>query len=181
MDKKSQHTLEFDKVLNRLAQFTSFSAGESLARQLTPTADLEEARRWQAETSEARILHDSRSDLTLGGARDVRRVADNAMRGFILQPDALLEVRNTIAAARDLRRKLLKLEDHSPNLANIAELIEECPGLVSAISEALDERGDVLDSASPELAKVRRDLRIVHDRIQEKLRRTPQSQPQRPD
>ena len=170
MDKKSQHILEFNKVLDRLAQYTSFTAGESLARHLTPTADLEEARRWQAETSEARILHDSRSDLTLGGARDVRRVADNAMRGFILRPDALLEVRNTIAAARELRRKLLKLEDHSPNLANIAELIEECPGLVSAIGEALDERGDVLDSASPELAKVRRDLRIVHDRIQEKLR-----------
>jgi DNA mismatch repair protein MutS2 len=54
-------------------------------------------------------------------------------------------------------------------LATIAELIEECPGIVSAISQALDDRGMVLDSASPELAKIRRELNIVHGRIQDKL------------
>jgi DNA mismatch repair protein MutS2 len=169
MDRKSWGTLEFDKILDRLAQYTSFSAGNALARQVEPTPDLDEANLWQAETQEARALFDRQPDMTLGGARDIRLIADNAMLGYILYPENFLEVRATISSARDIRRKLVKQIDRFPNLASIAELIEECPGLVGAISQALDDRGTVLDSASQELARIRRDLSIVHGRIQDKL------------
>jgi len=170
MDNKSQRTLEFEKILEQLAQYTSFSAGEGLARKTTPTTDLEEALRWQAETQEARDLFDTNANVTIGGARDVRQIAANAERGFLLQPEDLLNVRATISAARNLRRKLLKVKDISPTLAQIAELIEDCPGLVSAIGNTFDERGVVVDSASPKLGNIRRELRTVHSRIQEKLR-----------
>jgi DNA mismatch repair protein MutS2 len=170
MDKKSRATLEFDKVLARLASYTSFSAGENLALHLEPTHDEDEARQWQAETQEAYILLDKRPDVRIGGARDVRRAADNAQRGFILPSEDLLEIRATISAGRDLRRKLVKNQDDFPSLAQIGELIEECPGLVSSINGALDERGDVLDTASAKLADIRRSLRVIHDRIQDKLR-----------
>ena len=169
MDRKSWGTLEFDKILDRLAQYTSFSAGNALARQVEPTPDLDEANLWQAETQEARALFDRQPDMTLGGARDIRLIADNAMLGYILYPENFLEVRATISSARDIRRKLVKQIDRFPNLASIAELIEECPGLVGAISQALDDRGTVIDSASQELARIRRDLSIVHGRIQDKL------------
>ncbi len=170
MDKKSRHTLEFDKVLKRLASYTSFSGGENLALHLEPTYDEDEARQWQLETHEAYILLDKRSDVRIGGARDVRRAADNAQRGFILQPEDLLEISGTISAARDLRRKLTKAQSEYPKLALIGELIEECPGVVSAIGRALDERGEVLDSASEKLGDIRRNLRIINDRIHDKLR-----------
>ncbi len=169
MDKKSRRTLEFDKVLERLADYTSFSAGRALALLVEPTTDLDLARRWQAETQEALVLLDSRTDIGVGGARDVRRPADNAQRGFVLLPEDFLNIRATIAAGRDLQRKLIKLEEKCPNLYEIALLIEECPGLISAIGNTLDERGDVLDSASTQLAHIRRQLRIVHDRIHDKL------------
>ncbi|MFN2189436.1 MAG: endonuclease MutS2, partial [Candidatus Promineifilaceae bacterium] len=170
MDDKSRQTLEFEKVLDRLAGHTSFSAGANLALRLEPTFDEEEARQWQEETQEAFVLLDKRSDVRIGGARDVRRAADNAQRGFILPPKDLLEVASTISSARDIRRKLTRVEEQYPRLAFIAELIEECPGIISAISSALDERGEVLDTASPKLAEIRRNLRIVQDRIQDKLR-----------
>jgi DNA mismatch repair protein MutS2 len=169
MDEKSRKILEFDKVLKRLASYTSFSAGQSLALKVKPTTDIEDARRWQAETREALALFDVRTDITVGSARDVRRVADNAQRGYVLPPEDILEVRATIAAGRDLRRKLARLEDQSPYLFEIGQLLEECPGIISAVSSALDERGEVLDSASSELAQIRRQLRIVRDRIQDKL------------
>ena len=169
MDKKSPKTLEFDKVLERLAAYTSFSAGHALALLVEPTTDLDLAQRWQAETQEALVLFDTRTDITVGGARDVRRPADNAQRGFILPADDFLDIRATVGAGRDLRRKLVKLEDAYPHLHEISLLIEECPGLISAITSTLDERGDVLDSASAQLAHIRRQLRIVHDRIHDKL------------
>lgn len=171
MDKKSLHTLEFDKILGILAGYTSFSAGESLVRHLEPTTDIDEARQWQAETREAMLLLDTRSNVTMGGARDVREAVENSLRGFRLPTESLLDIKGTIVAARNLRRQLVKAAEEFPNLADIAELIEDCPGLVTAIGQTIDERGEVLDSASLQLAKIRQEQRSVHNRIQEKLQR----------
>lgn len=171
MDQKSLRTLEFDKVRAILAGYTSFSAGEELARRLRPTTDLFEARQWQAETREAVRLFEEHTNITIGGARDVRRAADNAQRGFILQAEDLQAIAGTLVAARTLSRQLLKLADDFPHLAEIAGLIEDCPGIVSAVNQTIDERGDVLDSASAELAKIRQQQRVVHGRIQDKLQR----------
>lgn len=173
MDKKSFHTLEFDKVLHILAGYTSFSGGEELALSLEPTTDIDEARRWQAETREAQVLLNTNTSVTIGGARDVRRAADNAVRGFTLPAEDILEIRNTIVSGRNLRRILIKPEtaEKYPHLFAIGDLIEECPTLVSTITTTIDDRGEVLDSASPKLAKIRSELRVMYGRIQEKLQR----------
>ena len=47
INEKSTQTLELHKILERLAGFTSFSAGAELARELFPTTSLDEARAWQ--------------------------------------------------------------------------------------------------------------------------------------
>ncbi|MDX1616789.1 MAG: Smr/MutS family protein [Candidatus Promineifilaceae bacterium] len=170
MDSKSQQTLEFHKILARLADYTSFSASRELAEAVRPTIDADLAERWQAETAEAARLLDKRPDLSVGGARDVREAAKRALRGYILQPDDLLSIAATVAAGRELRRKLIKLAEQYPHLGDVAELIEECPGIVSAIGQTLNERGEVMDGASPALGDIRRQQSVVHDRIQEKLR-----------
>ena len=171
MDAKSIHTLELPKILERLSKFTSFSAGAALALALAPTADLREARRWQQETSEARKLLSVKTDATIGGAHDVRPLAELAARGGVLQPGEMLDVKTTLIAARTLHRLLTRLADQFPRLAAIASGIEETPGLVEAISRTIDERGEVLDSASEPLAVIRRELRIAHDRLLQKLQR----------
>ncbi|MCL4867391.1 MAG: Smr/MutS family protein [Anaerolineae bacterium] len=171
MDNKSFRILEFDKVLERLAGFTSFSGGEALARQLEPTTHLETAQRWQAETQEAVTLLETRDDITIGGTRDVRRAVSNAARGYTLQPSDFLDIRGTLIAARTLRRILVRLPDHVPHLAALAGQMDECPGVVAAISETLDDKGEVLDSASPKLARVRQELRVAYNRLHEKLQR----------
>jgi len=171
LDQKSLAILEFDKIRDLVAAHTSFSGGRELALAMQPTTELEQAREWQAETREAVSLFEGDSGASIGGARDVRRAADNALRGFTLPAEDFLAIQATIVAARNLRRQLLRLEDRVPHLAAIAVLIEECRGLVSAITSTIDERGDVLDSASPRLAKIRQEQRAVHGRIQDKLQR----------
>ena len=171
VDQKSLTTLEFNKIREIVAGYANFSGGRDLALALQPTTEVEQAREWQAETREAVSLFESDSGVTIGGARDVRRAAENALRGFILPAEDFLAIQTTIVAGRNLRRQLLRLEDRVPHLAAIATLIEECRGIVSAITNTLDERGEVLDSASPRLAKVRQEQRAVHGRIQDKLQR----------
>ncbi|MEK9164834.1 MAG: endonuclease MutS2, partial [Chloroflexota bacterium] len=169
MDAKSLATLELPKILDRLAAHCAFSGGSALARALSPTTDIAEARRWQEETSEARKLLAVKTGTSIGGARDVRQFAANAVIGAILLPAEILDIKNTVIAGRALKRTLGKLGDQFPRLAFMASGIDDCPGLVEAIGRTLDERGEVLSSASEKLATLRRDLKIAHDRLLQKL------------
>jgi len=169
-------TLEFDKILDRLAQHASFSAGMALARDLRPETDLETVQRRLAETAEARCLLEMIPGVGVGGARDIRAAAARAARGVLLQPPDLLDVQATLLAARRLRRTVLQGDVQFDLLGEIAQNIVELPDLVSAIDSALDDQGMVLDSASPKLARLRREMRIVRDRIQDKLQRILNSQ-----
>ena len=169
MDAKHLVTLEFPKVLARLATYASFSAGEEKTRALTPATSMQEIG-WRLETtSEAHTLLDAKPDTTLGGAHDIRPLAEAAQRGAVLLPPDLLDVHDTLAAACNLHRTLIRLKGQFPNLAQLAGRIQLCPGITEEINRCLDERGNVRDNASPELARIRREVRIAHDRIQDKL------------
>ena len=169
MDTKHLTTLELPKVLARLATYTSFSAGAELARALTPATNLREIRRRLETTSEARTLLEAKPDTTLGGAHDVRPLVTAAQRGAELPPSELLDVRDTLVAARNLHRTLSRLEIQFPRLADLAGIIQPCPEVIEEISRCLDERGNVRDNASPKLARIRREVRVAHGRIQDKL------------
>ena len=170
MDAKSLQILELPKVLERLAACAAFSASKDLARALAPTADLEEARRRQSETTEAARLRSIHSDLSVGGAHDVRPAATQASRGAVLEPLDLLDIKSTLIAARTLVR-FFERTTGVPALAAIAAGLQPPPGVIDAISHTLDERGEVLDSASPALQAVRSDLRRAHERLNTKLQR----------
>jgi DNA mismatch repair protein MutS2 len=171
IDQKTLHTLEFEKILERLAGYTAFGASADKARQLQPVNDLDEARRRQAETSEAVQLLVTHADLTIGGARDIREMVDLARHSGVLDPNDLLDVKYTLVAARTLRRTFERSTEQYPRLWFIAERLIPPNGLIDAISRAISDRGDILDTASDKLANIRRDLRIARERLLSKLQR----------
>ena len=170
MDNKTLHVLEYNKVLKRLSGYCDFSASKELAQAIRPTPHLDEAQRLLAETTEARFLFSTR-DLTVGGSHDIRPAADLAARGGVLDPQALLDIKATLIACRELKKSLENAAEEAPRLAEIAVGLPETHGLVSAITQVLSDRGDVLDSASPKLASIRREKKISHDRLMSKLQK----------
>jgi len=169
LNEKSMQVLELPKILEQLTRFTTFSAGAELALALTPTEDLIQAREWQGETAEARVLLQTRSEVTLGGARDVREAALQASHGVTLEPQTLLDVRGTLRRATTLRRILTRIETDFPRLNAIAQLLEECSALQGEISQTLDDNGNVLDTASVRLGIIRRDMHLAFERLQTRL------------
>jgi DNA mismatch repair protein MutS2 len=164
-------TLEFDAVRELLARHTSFSAGRELALGLAPTPQLEEARRRQARTVEALKLPGLRPGLHMGGVHDVRPLAERAQVGGSLDTQELLDVASTVRASRAWRHSLGPLQDETPELLSLAEVyLGDHPGLVEDIQDAISESGEVLDSASPALARTRAELRGAHDRLVTRLR-----------
>jgi DNA mismatch repair protein MutS2 len=163
--------LEFDAVREQLARHTSFSASHALAVALEPTAELAEARRRQATTAESLTLPGLRPGLHMGGVHDVRPAAERAHVGGSLAADELLDVASTVRAARAWRRGLAPLQDELPTLLELAEAyLGDHPGLVEDIQDAIGDSGDILDSASPALARIRSELRGAHDRLVARMR-----------
>ncbi|MCS6843954.1 MAG: Smr/MutS family protein [Caldilineales bacterium] len=171
MNAKSLHVLEFDKILRRLAEHTSFSAGRELALNTLPTTDLRLAQRWLAETAEARRLLGEASDLHLGGVFDVRPLLPQAERGIPLLPPDLLQLRSTLLRGRSVRSLLTRQESRYPNLADIAYRIEPLPQLAEQIGQVVNDRGEILDTASPKLARLRSEIRSVQSQVLDRLNR----------
>ena len=114
---KTLRTLEFNKIMEQVAHFTSFSAGIELGRELVPSIDLEEARTWQQETAEVLDMLNEELAYSLGGSRDVREVALNAQRGVIIDSNVLLDIRYTLRRGGILKRNMSKLKGQYPLIA----------------------------------------------------------------
>ncbi len=167
---RTLQTLEFPKILDRLAQHTSFSASRELALALRPNDDAAEVAAMQRATSAARHLFDEHPEITIGGARDIRASVSLSQRGGALEPSALLDVSATLAAMRQLRVALMKLPDepYGP-LIDLAAMLPDLPEIENAINRSIDPGGEVLDSASPALGRIRSEIRIAYSRLMERL------------
>ena len=176
MQQKHLHTLEFPKILERVATYAAFSASKELVYALHPSPYPAQVQDWQTETTEADHLLSVKVNIGVGGARDVRPHVERCKRRLILTPQEFMQVRQTLIAARELKRTITRLADAYPRLADIAQRIEECTGLVNTIGQAIDENGEIKDSASSALARIRRDMEIAHSRLMEKLNRLVASQ-----
>ena len=170
MDTKTLHVLEFPKILNHLADFCDFSGSADLARSLQPTPDYEEAVARLGETTEARRLMVT-TDLTIGGAHDIREQVELAARGGVLEPKEMLDIHSTLVSMRTLHRFFEKHIDDFPNLAGIAYRLPAPQGLIEAINRCIADNGEVADSASPKLYDLRRQVRVAHDRLMTRLQR----------
>ncbi len=169
MDKSSIAMLEFPRVRERLANYTSFPAGRELALSLQPTSDAEWVKLLLRQSAEARRLLSLRPDFHISEAYDVREDTTRAEKGVSLDPLILLRVLKTIAAARLARNGLNKLSGELPALWGIVQDITVLMQTEAEISKCLSATGEVLDVASPHLADVRWRLRDTRKQLQERL------------
>ncbi len=171
MHEKSLITLEYPKILEKVAREAAFSASKELVRELQPTPDIDEARHRLAYTTEAYRLIDLRADAGVQGARDIRPHIERAAREGVLSPGDLLEVLATIQSAIYVARLLEKLDPESfPLLHKLGADMPQRPHLAQRIEETISQEGEVLDTASPALRKLRFDIRGANQRLQDRLR-----------
>ena len=171
MDSKTLQVLEYNKIRERLKAFCDFSASMELALALEPTDSFDLAIARLAETTEARSLFSTNDNIGIGGAHDIRQAVDLAARGGVLDPEQLLDIKSTLISCRELKKSLERKTDEAPRLSQIAVGLPDPHGIVDSITRILSDRGEVLDSASPKLADLRREIKIAHGRLMSRLQK----------
>src|SRR2546426_190839 len=138
---------------------------------LQPSPNLQEAQHRLAFTTEAYRLIELRADAGVQGAHDIRPHVTRASREGVLNPNDLLEVLSTIQSAIHVARLTEKLDPESfPLLHQLGAEIPQRPHLARRIEETISQEGEVLDTASPALRKLRFDIRGANQRLQDRLR-----------
>ncbi len=165
MHDRDLELLEFPKIREILAGFTSFSPSRQLALNLTPVSDEDEVSRRLRQSAEARRLLALVPDISIGEVSDIRETVDLAARGKILDPQSLLEIQRTLDSAHRLKNRLTKLSHELPLLGALASEIVVLEQIVKNISNCISPTGDLLDSASPILSVVRRRMREVRQEL----------------
>jgi DNA mismatch repair protein MutS2 len=164
--------LELPAVLARLAAAAASEPGALLAEGLRPSADVDEVRLRQQQTSEAIALLDDAAEPDLGGVADVTEAAERAARGSTLDTRSLSLIERTIRAGTTGRRALTARTD-LPALQELTAGIELfLLSIADEIGRSVEEDGsDLKDSASPELRRLRRQLREGRGKLAERLRK----------
>ena len=165
MGDRNLELLEFHKIREILAGFTSFSASRELAVDLAPLSNEEDVRLRLSQSAEARRLLSLSPDFHIGEVVDIREMVKMAARGKVLDPKSLLEIRKTLAAARKLKKHLMNLQEELPLLSSLAGDIVALDQIEKDIDNCFSPNGDVLDTASSKLASVRRRMREVRQEL----------------
>jgi DNA mismatch repair protein MutS2 len=164
----SLRVLEYKTALARVEPYLQTAFGRELLDRLQPSTDPETISAELDLVWEAREYLET-GELRLGGAKDIRKAVGAAMKGSLVPPQEFLDVADFCRAAERARRAFAKKRESFPRLSRIAATISDLKGLQEKIESCIGDRGEVVDSASPKLAKIRKELRTCHCRIQDKL------------
>ena len=162
-------TLEFDKVKNVLADKTATALGRQAVGAMRIESEFSKVKRLQEETAEALRIMDEGKRFPFGGAYNIVSEVKRAELGSTLDPEELLHVQTTVAAIRQMKFFLQDEAEIAPVLSEFANSLGIFTKLEKQITNAIDDHGEIKDSASTKLGGLRTAIQIAKNRIKEKL------------
>lgn len=154
-DERTLEALDFASVRERVVGAVRTQRGKSRAAELCPLTDFSLVRLEQLRTAVVRELVVA-ADLHVSPAADTAELTQAASLGRTLAASDLRAVGDAIAAAA-AAYNALREEKHEALAAILAPYVP-LRELHRALTDSIDERGTVMDRASPALARIRKSL-----------------------
>lgn len=150
--------LEFDKILERLADECSSNIGRNRALNVYPSSDIQQIKQWQQETTEIVQLLSLGEEIPLGGITDIRETLSKLKVHAVLEATDFLDIERILYASKNLKRFFAAKASgyHLIRMTDIADRLIVIDELRDAIRLTVREDGYILDSASTELRTIRR-------------------------
>lgn len=150
--------LEFDKIVQFLAGFTQTAPGYERALALRPLPQDAEVVAALAEVAELMTLLETVGAPPISGLYDLKPVfADLTASGTCLDAETFLIVLSTLETMDAVRRFFNGMTD-LPQILPYVSRLQSCKKLSASIRSTVGSRGEILDSASVELARIRRSI-----------------------
>lgn len=167
-DQKSLTTLEYPKILDRLATFAQSQGGKKKASELVPYEKIADTLHALNETAEAdRVLFEYSLSPSFA-VDDIGDILVKAKKGATLAIPDIMKVGRSLRVSRRLKYTIDKVKD-CPLLADMAMGLFENETLEKKIFDAFLSETEVADNASNELRAIRIRIRKLNDNVRSKL------------
>ena len=165
---KSIRTLELPRVLELLAHHAVSQEAKERALALRPATELEDVQRLQAETAAAVAMSNLGNAPGFGDLKPVAASLQRASLGGALNPKELLDIARVLRCAREAQSCQTEQEEASC-LAPMFRSLRANKFLEDRIFGAILSEEEIADNASPELADIRRKIRLSSGKAREVL------------
>ena len=168
---KSIHTLELPKVLELLAAQAVTEEGKRRARELRPETDPDEVAKRLKETSAAVDMMVLRGSPSFSGIRPVAGSLQRADMGGSLNTRELMDIARVLGAARSVKDYGDGDSDKKTVIDYLFRSLHPNRFLEDKITTSIVGDGELADSASPELASIRRHMRATESKVRDILQK----------
>ena len=168
---KSMQTLELPRVLDMLADQAVTEEGKDKARRLRPETDPVEVTALLAETTAAVEKMVLGGSPAFAGVRPVAGSLQRANMGGSLNTRELLDIAKVLAAARSAKEYGEGDAEKKTPIDVLFHALRPNRFLEDKITGSIVGDGELADSASPELASIRRHMRATESKVRDILQR----------
>ncbi len=165
------HQLEYHKIIDLIIRHCGSEAGKELAREIAPMQDIEAIRNRLDYTFQVQQA------LTTFGVIDFSRLTDitDLLVDYPHQSynfEEFKQLCDNIETTQALIDNSQEMNpDDYPTFYNELQSLMPLPDILMKFRQIYDAEGEILDSASPELRRIRKRKRQVRGTIQEKLQK----------
>lgn len=165
---KAIKTLEFDKILKILVSYCPIEAAHSKILEIAPSVSAEEIRKRLKETSEAKLLIQTKSFPSFAGVRDITSYLERAEKGSCLTMRELLDIGSLLKTCASLSVYFSTVSDASL-INNYVKRIHENKFLEEKISRCIVSEDIMADTASDTLYEIRRKIKNASSKVKDVL------------
>ena len=171
MNEKVLHTLEYDKIINRLVEKADSAPGKEMCRTLIPSCDLSEIRTAQSETKDALTRLFRKGSTSFGGNHDIGFSLRTLEVGSTLSMTELLKVAKLLDNVNRIKTFGKKERDDAleDSLDPYFQMLTPLTQLANEINRCILSEDEVADDASPRLKSIRRNMLLTNEKIHTQL------------
>jgi len=158
--------LEFDKLREVISSYSFSVLGKEAVSTITPISEYGKRDEQILLIKEFRALLNSTHIFPIPNNRDLRYIIQRASEdAYHLSEKELIAAGQITRDYKNVGDFLGGLGKEFPGLSSLSESTKKLPDLNKQVEFVFDENGDIRDSASAELKKIRKGFRKAHQRL----------------
>ena len=161
----NEDVLDFIKIKEELAHHCGSTIAKEMALALAPMTDRKQIQEALDETLEALRSWQTEIEQPLGGTRDIRESCKKSRKDFVLTREAIWDVYITIGAYKRMTKFFRTKYMEYPLLSLWMQDMPNMDRIEQRLKRVFDDKGELLDTASPKLASLRNTISKTRDRI----------------
>lgn len=164
---KSFKSLEFDKILEKLASHTRLKQSRALCLKASIYSDIYLIKQQLSATSQAKMILDMAKELPIEYVADISQIMDSTINSY-LSEEEIINVAKTIKTSR-LVKNFIKDNLSEGVLFELSTLLFADKQLEDKILDTFDNEGRVKKDASPELKGLYNSLKDTEKNLKDRV------------